>query len=598
MRAAAAVALSMLVLLAGGAARASAATHTVTYDHYSLSIDGQRTYVWSAEFHYWRLPSPDLWRDVLQKLKAGGFNAVSLYFDWAYHSPKPGVYDFSGGTRDIDRLLRMTEQEGLYVIARPGPYINAETDWAASRAGSTRWPGARAPTTPTSSPRATSGCTTSTRSSRRHQLTDGGGNVILYQVENEYGSNTSAAYMQHTEQTVRDDGITVPLTHNYCCGSATWATGPGAVDIPGQDSYPQGFNCSNPTQWSAPGTLPRFRDDAPIFSPEFQGGAFDPWGGPGYENCRRLTGPDFEKVFYKTNVAAGATLQSFYMTFGGTSWGWLPDPSQVYTSYDYGAAISEPRQLTTKYDELKRQGYFLTSTPSLLKTDAFAPDPPTSAAIAESGRVNPDDHAQFLLLRHADGRATSDDSTHVAIDLGAHAGYTYDDRDAALQYAGALGARRPGAELHGRRLHAHGVVLQRRGRLDDLRVHRHRRALDLGRGHQPRHRRRLPRRRQGRDGRRLQRVEGDPAGLLLGVRAGRRPAYAADRGDRHAAAGGDRRVRDRRRDRRAHAPARWLYPSVPQEPGTAITAQRARREDPCRSTSCSPASGSSTRRRS
>ncbi|MFD4263695.1 beta-galactosidase, partial [Streptomyces sp. NPDC058534] len=99
--------------------------HRITWDDKSLKIDGERLTVWSGEFHYWRLPSPDQWRDVLQKLKASGFNAVSLYFFWGYHSSKPGSYDFSG-IRDIDRLLTMAEEEGLYVIARPGPYINAE----------------------------------------------------------------------------------------------------------------------------------------------------------------------------------------------------------------------------------------------------------------------------------------------------------------------------------------------------------------------------------------------------------------------------------------------------------------------------------------
>src|SRR5205085_2781303 len=48
-------------------------------------------------------------------------------FDWGYHSPKPGVYDFAG-VRDVDRLLRLADHVGIYVIARPGPYINAETD--------------------------------------------------------------------------------------------------------------------------------------------------------------------------------------------------------------------------------------------------------------------------------------------------------------------------------------------------------------------------------------------------------------------------------------------------------------------------------------
>ena len=48
------------------------------------------------------------------------------------------------------------------------------------------------------------------------------------------------------------------------------------------------------------------------------------------------------------------------MPFGGTSWGWLP-ASVVYTSYDYGAAISEARQLTPKIPAMKEMGYFLQS---------------------------------------------------------------------------------------------------------------------------------------------------------------------------------------------------------------------------------------------
>ncbi|HKT05416.1 MAG TPA: beta-galactosidase [Rugosimonospora sp.] len=410
-------------------------THTIGYDHYSLQLDGKRVYLWGAEFHYWRLPSPDLWRDVLQKLKAGGFNAVSIYFDWAYHSPAPGVYDFTG-VRDVDRLLDIAAQVGIYVVARPGPYINAETDsggfpaWVDTLKGRSR----------------SSDADFQAASDEwldhidpilaRHQYSNGTGTIILYQIENEYGSNTDAAYMAHTEQLVRGHGITVPFTHNHCCGSSTWATGTGAVDIPGQDSYPQGFNCSSPTRWNAVSTLPRFRDDSPVYTPEFQGGAFDPWGGPGYDNCRVLTGTDFENVFYKNNIAGGATMQSFYMTYGGTSWGWLPDPAQVYTSYDYGAAITETRQLTPKYDEAKRIGYFVNSVAPLTKTDAFATTPPERAAVLEQARINPDDGTQFLTLRHKDSTATTTDATHISIDLGARSTYTWDDRDPALRYQG------------------------------------------------------------------------------------------------------------------------------------------------------------------
>ncbi len=417
------------------AAPAATGAHTITYDHYSLKIDGRRVYIWSGEFHYWRLPSPSLWRDVLEKMKAAGYNAASIYFDWGYHSPKPGVYDFTG-VRDVDKLLTIASQVGIYVIARPGPYINAETD----SGGFPAW-------LDTQKGRARSSAPDYTAAYRdwlahidpiiaRHQLTDGTGSVILYQVENEYGSNTDAAYLQQLEAQVRADGITVPLTHNHCCGASTWATGPGAVDLPGQDSYPQGFNCSNPTHWSGVSSLPRFRDDAPIFTPEFQGGSFDPWGGPGYDKCRQLTGPDFEKVFYKENIIGGATLQSFYMTYGGTSWGWLADPQQVYSSYDYGAAIKEDRELTAKYDEQKRLGYVLASVAPLTKTDQVAAAPATDPSIRVAARANPDDGTHFYELRHSDSTSTANDQTHIAIDLSSRYTYTYDDVDPALSYSG------------------------------------------------------------------------------------------------------------------------------------------------------------------
>lgn len=91
-------------------AEAAPATHTVAYDHYSVTVDGERVNLWSAEFHYWRLPSPDLWRDVLEKYKAAA--------------------------RDIEKLLNITTDVGIYVIAGPGPTSTQRPTPAGSPAGS------------------------------------------------------------------------------------------------------------------------------------------------------------------------------------------------------------------------------------------------------------------------------------------------------------------------------------------------------------------------------------------------------------------------------------------------------------------------------
>jgi beta-galactosidase len=154
----------------------------------------------------------------------------------------------------------------------------------------------------------------------------------------------------------------------------------------------------------------------PLFTAEFQGGAFDPWGGPGYPKCAQLINDRFADVFYKENIASGATAQNFYMTFGGTSWGWQAIP-QNYTSYDYGAAITEARQFDPKYYEDKRIGYFLGSTAPLTKTDPLAPARLDNPHLLDRARINPDTGTQFHLVRHGDTTSSTVERTHIALAL-------------------------------------------------------------------------------------------------------------------------------------------------------------------------------------
>jgi hypothetical protein len=72
-----------------------------------------------------RLPVPDLHIDIFQKIKALGYNAVSFYVDWALLEGKPGVYR-AEGIFDLQPFYDAAMEAGIYLIARPGPYINAE----------------------------------------------------------------------------------------------------------------------------------------------------------------------------------------------------------------------------------------------------------------------------------------------------------------------------------------------------------------------------------------------------------------------------------------------------------------------------------------
>jgi beta-galactosidase len=415
--------LTALVLGFGPAVPAEASPpgqpsgHTIGYDRYSLMIDGQRVWLWSAEFHYFRLPDPDLWRDQLEKFKAVGFNAVSLYFSWAYHSPAPGVYDFTG-VRDIDRLLDIAEEVGLYVLARPGPYVNAELDsggypgWLSTQAG-------RARTRADDYQAAWEEWYDHVNAIiAKHQLTDGHGSVVLYQIENEYDRD-DAVYMEELKAAARADGITVPLFHNDKGRNLRWASGPGAPDLYGTDTYPAAFDC-NRTSFPAVTDYRFLRPgvgDRPFIWGEFQGGAFDPWGGPGYGRCAAMTGPVFERMFYGNNIENQFTVHNVYMTYGGTSWGWQADPNVVYTSYDYGAAFNEQRELTEKIPVLKQQAYLVASVRDLLKTDDLGQQAGTDPAVRVWVKENLDTRARFFFVRHANPTASSNDSTAFTVDV-------------------------------------------------------------------------------------------------------------------------------------------------------------------------------------
>ena len=99
-------------------------TDAVTWDSHSLFIHGRRIFVLSAEVHPWRLPgNPDMWTDVLQKIKSNGFNTVSFYVNWAVHYPTPTTNgsrgDFQQETyRDIQRFIDEAKKAGLWMIAR------------------------------------------------------------------------------------------------------------------------------------------------------------------------------------------------------------------------------------------------------------------------------------------------------------------------------------------------------------------------------------------------------------------------------------------------------------------------------------------------
>ncbi|KAK0471626.1 glycoside hydrolase superfamily [Armillaria novae-zelandiae] len=279
-------------------------TDQVSFDNYSLSLRSQRFFLHSGEFHTFRLPVPSLWPDILPKVKASGLNAVSVYVHM--------VVDFDG-FRALKPLYEAALDAGIWIVLRPG-YINAET----SAGGIAHWA--------TSEEAWMDYILGIIEETGLYQITEGGPVI-----DNEFTQSVGGEYFAELEEVYRNSSIVLPLTYNDPGQGRNFINGTGAVDLYGLDFYPQGFDCSHPLDWNRV-TLnyhqyhEAVNPSQPWYFPEFQGGSFDAWGptAPGYAPCAVRTGPDFMSVFYLQLWASNAKLLSYYMIYGGTSWGAIP----------------------------------------------------------------------------------------------------------------------------------------------------------------------------------------------------------------------------------------------------------------------------------
>ncbi|PQE05932.1 beta-galactosidase b protein [Rutstroemia sp. NJR-2017a BBW] len=396
-----------------------------------LIVNGERLFIWAGELHYWRIPVPELWVDILQKIKAAGFNTFALYSHWYYHNPNPDTLDFESGAHNFTRLFDLAAELGI-----PGPYVNAESNagafplwlttgaYGALRNNDTRYTEAWKPFWETLSSIVVP-----------YQITNGG-NVLTYQIENELGSQwsgspskkipnlSSVQYMEALEASARAQGITIPFQANDPnLNSDSWSkdfyNGYGAVDIYGMDSYPACWTCNLTECDSTNGAYKAYNvidyydhfqaisPTQPSFLPEFQGGSFNPWGGP-EGGCPQNTPADFANLFYRNNVGQRVTAMSLYMLYGGTNWGWLAAPV-VATSYDYSSPISENRMINDKYAETKLFGHFLRVAKDLTVTDRIGTNQTasTNPAVVYSQLRNPDTGAGFYVSIHQDSTSGS-----------------------------------------------------------------------------------------------------------------------------------------------------------------------------------------------
>ncbi len=93
-----------------------------------LLLDGRPFFMLAGEMHYFRLPA-EAWEDRFRKMRECGLNTVTSYMPWYHHEPVEGQVDLEGTTlpeRSLRRFLDLAAETGLYVMARPGPFVNSE----------------------------------------------------------------------------------------------------------------------------------------------------------------------------------------------------------------------------------------------------------------------------------------------------------------------------------------------------------------------------------------------------------------------------------------------------------------------------------------
>ncbi len=315
--------------------------HTFEIGEKDFLLDGKPFKIRCGEVHYARIPR-EYWRHRLQMLRAMGCNAVGCYMFWNFHERAPGKYYWKKHA-DAAAFCSIAQEEGLWVILRPGPYACAE------------WEGGGAPwfllkddsiSMRSSDPKwlepAKKWIAEVGRVLGPMQVTKGGP-ILMVQVENEYGLHgNDVEYIKALRQATLDAGFEVPL---YACNP------PRVI----QNGFvPELFQAANfgaePEQRFE--IIRQWQPKGPLFCSEYYPAWFDTWG-----QAHHYAKSD-EEFFGPIDwmLEHGASF-SLYMAHGGTSFGgWTgcrnPFVPNV-TSYDYEAPISEQGRANPSFEKFR-----------------------------------------------------------------------------------------------------------------------------------------------------------------------------------------------------------------------------------------------------
>lgn len=301
---------------------------------------GEKHLVISGAIHYFRV-HPEQWRDRLRRLVAMGCNTVETYVAWNLHQPDPETTTFTG-IADLGRFLDIAGEEGLDAIVRPGPYICAEWENGGFPGWILRDRNLRLRVSDPDYLALVDAWFDMLIPVIASRQASRGGNVVMVQVENEYGSyGDDRQYLAHLRDGLRERGIDELLVTSD--GPARmWLTG-GTVEgaLATVNFGSRTLHVLEMAEHELPGQ--------PQMCMEFWNGWFDHWG----EEHHTRTGETAASEL--ADMLDNGMSVNFYMAHGGTNFGMSAGANHhgtygpTTTSYDYDAPIAENGRLTEKF---------------------------------------------------------------------------------------------------------------------------------------------------------------------------------------------------------------------------------------------------------
>ena len=336
----------LLIFMLASVVCSNAQKHNFSFSKTDFLLDGKAFQVISGEMHPARIPKP-YWRHRIQLAKAMGCNTIAAYIFWNYHEQQPGKFDFKTENRDVAEFIKICQEEKMWVLLRPGPYVCAEWDFGGLPSYLLKIPDIKIRCMDERYLAAVKTYVDALSKEIVPLQCDHGGPILMVQIENEYGSyGNDKQYLETLRKWWKQNGITVPFYTS---------DGPTAFMLEAGNLAGAAIGLDSGVSDADFAAAKKHNPDVPSFSGETYPGWLTHWG----EKWQRPDTNDLKKeVEYLLKNKRSFNL---YVIHGGTNFGFTAGANAFsatqyqpdVTSYDYDAPINEQGQPTAKYFMLR-----------------------------------------------------------------------------------------------------------------------------------------------------------------------------------------------------------------------------------------------------